>query len=84
MFPVLREKMNIDSEVEQHKALHDFLVRFIEMARKGQKESVSFDAAAMKTLLESAKDNLVSIAGAKPLYPSSQRGTVVYAPPRGS
>ncbi|KAI0033694.1 hypothetical protein K488DRAFT_77698 [Vararia minispora EC-137] len=58
MFPVLRQKMDISLEEEQHTILHEFLLRFIEVTRRGQKDPPSFDAAVAKRMLEEAKENL--------------------------
>jgi hypothetical protein len=59
VFPVLRKKMDIGLEEEQHRVLHDFLTRFTAVLRVGQKDPSAFDAAAAKKVLEEGKDNLV-------------------------
>ncbi|TCD62093.1 hypothetical protein EIP91_007493 [Steccherinum ochraceum] len=58
VFPALNKKMDFAHEQEQHKAVHDFLDKFLEKVKEAQKDHSKFDAPVWLELVESAKDTI--------------------------
>ncbi|KAH9896812.1 hypothetical protein C8Q73DRAFT_426929 [Cubamyces lactineus] len=56
LFPVLNTKMDFSHEKEQHAAVHTFLDDFLATVQAAQADTSKFDAAKLKSMLESSKD----------------------------
>jgi hypothetical protein len=58
VFPILKEKINIDTEVAQHEALHKALDDFIAFLKAAEADASKFDAAQFKTALVGLREPL--------------------------
>ncbi|KAI9063697.1 hypothetical protein FKP32DRAFT_1571772, partial [Trametes sanguinea] len=58
LFPVLNTKMDFSHEKEQHAAVHGFLDDFLAAIHEAQADPSKFDAAKLKSRVESSKDAL--------------------------
>ena len=60
LFPALNTKMDFSHEKEQHAAVHAFLDDFLATVQAAQADTSKFDAAKLKSMLESSNDAIVS------------------------
>ncbi|KAI0659127.1 hypothetical protein C8Q70DRAFT_152040 [Cubamyces menziesii] len=56
LFPALNTKMDFSHEKEQHAAVHAFLDDFLATVQAAQADTSKFDAAKLKSMLESSND----------------------------
>lgn len=60
LFPFLSTKLDMSSEIEQHKVIHDSLATFITSIALAKADASKFDALKLQEALTSLKDPLVS------------------------
>ncbi|KAK9431769.1 hypothetical protein V1505DRAFT_367825 [Lipomyces doorenjongii] len=60
MFPELQKKVDFAEEIEDHKKIHDFLVKFLDQIRCALKDQDSFDPAGMIQTLKDVESTLIS------------------------
>ena len=51
--------MDFSHEQEQHKALHDFLEKYLASVQEAKKDTSKFNAVEMKQFMEGSKDVMV-------------------------
>lgn len=65
-FPVLSAKLDMSSEIEQHRVLHVSLDAFLAYIASVKKDLASFDAAKLRSLMNDLRGPLVRLPF--PLY----------------
>ncbi|KAI0826673.1 hypothetical protein BC628DRAFT_1319755 [Trametes gibbosa] len=56
VFPILNKRMEFSHEQDQHKKLHEFLERFLELVTAARADATRFSGIRLKQLMMSAKD----------------------------
>ena len=62
LFPFLATKLDVSSEIEQHKVIHDALMKFTSYVVAAQADASRFDALKMQQALITLKEPLASAA----------------------